>query len=144
MNKSKVLMLIYQIVKLYQKHAKSVLEKYSISQAEFDILAFLNNNPELNTASDICEIRMLKKSIVSQSIEKLVKKGYIYKLNDTSDKRVLHLFISDSALPIVEDIKKVQEEFFLSIFSNFTKSDMEALYSLVIKLNYNILEIKEH
>lgn len=74
MNNARVLMLIQKIIKLYQSYAKPVLNKYSMTQAEFDILAFLANNPELNTARDICEVRMLKKSIVCQSIDKLVTK----------------------------------------------------------------------
>ena len=143
MNNARVLMLIQKIIKLYQSYAKPVLNKYSMTQAEFDILAFLANNPELNTARDICEVRMLKKSIVCQSIDKLVTKGYVYKKSDPSDKRVLHLLMTDSASIIVEEIKKVQENYLSTIFSNFTYSDMSELYSLLIKLESNILNTSD-
>ena len=65
------------IVKLYDRLSAKVCEKWKINRTEMDVLAFLNNHPDFDTARDIVEIRMLPKANVSLAVESLIQKGYL-------------------------------------------------------------------
>ena len=41
------------ITRYYEMKMSGVCEKYNLRQMEYDILMFLYNNPEYNTAADI-------------------------------------------------------------------------------------------
>ena len=62
------------ITRYYEMKMSGVCEKYNLRQMEYDILMFLYNNPEYNTAADIVRIRKSTKSIV----EVRLKSGNIY------------------------------------------------------------------
>ena len=68
------------ILSFYHHCTRPVCERFELTQAEFDILMFLTNNPEYDTAADIVRIRLLTKSHVSMAIKNLKKRGYPQKL----------------------------------------------------------------
>ena len=49
---------------------------------EATIITFLRNNPNVDTAADIAELRMLSKGQVSQAVESLVRKGLVRRQPD--------------------------------------------------------------
>ena len=62
------------ITNCYEMLAKEVCDKYHLNQMEYNILMFLYNNPQHNTAADIVKIRKSTKSHVSTAIKELEKK----------------------------------------------------------------------
>ena len=54
-------------------------EKLSITQTEIEIIMFLFNNPDYDTAKDISELRKFPKSCVSKAVDNLIKKGLFRK-----------------------------------------------------------------
>ena len=77
--------------KLYEKMFGKIRLQYGMTQLEIDILAFLKNNPGLDTASDIVNYRMLPKANVSQAVEFLIQKGFVGRRTDEQDRRKIHL-----------------------------------------------------
>ena len=65
------------ITRYYEILMSSVCEKYQLRQMEYDILMFLYNNPQHNTAADIVRYRKSTKSHVSMSLKVLEEKGLI-------------------------------------------------------------------
>ena len=49
------------LFRLYDKMLKKVCTTYDLTIAEADIISFLQNNPEKDTAGDIVELRRLSK-----------------------------------------------------------------------------------
>ena len=140
---SKLLVLLHQLVKLYQLSSHDICDSFSITQAELDILSFLHNNPKQDTAKTICEIRFLKKSIVSQSIDKLVRRGFVEKTADPGDRRLLHLSLTPAADECVKRIDAMQRSYFKSIFSCCDDAEMKQLVSIMAKLESHISDISE-
>ena len=62
------------ITRYYEILKSSVCEKYQLRQMEYDILMFLYNNPQHNTAADIVRYRKSTKSHVSMSLKVLEEK----------------------------------------------------------------------
>ena len=65
------------ITSYYELLSGKVCDKYELTQMEYDILMFLYNNPQNNTAAEIVKIRKSTKSHVSTSLKNLENKKLI-------------------------------------------------------------------
>ena len=61
----------------YSVYRKHIMAKFSLSAAETDIIMFLANNPDYDTAADISKVRRILKSQVSVSVKSLCEKGLL-------------------------------------------------------------------
>ena len=55
----------------YELLSGEVCDRYGLTQMEYDILMFLHNNPQHNTAAEIVKVRKSTKSHVSTSLKNL-------------------------------------------------------------------------
>lgn len=62
---------------IYAELSLPICRKYGINQTCFDILLFFANNPEYNTARDVCALRGIKSGIASVSVETLICSGLL-------------------------------------------------------------------
>lgn len=135
-----ILKLVNKVKKTYDHLCLSVLKKYDLTRSELDILLFLHNNPEFDSAKDIVEKRGLVKSHVSMGIESLVKKGLIISQRDEYDKRKYHLYLLDKSQPIINDGLMVQKQFSNILFKNITQQEKDILKKTLMKIYKNMEE----
>lgn len=112
-------------------------------QTAFDILMFLANNPECNTARDIVEIRNIKANLVSINVEKLVKEGYLSRNQSLGDRRKTLLACTDKAQPIVEKGRLLQEGFREELFRNVGESSRANFFHVMEILEANLKDMQE-
>ena len=77
----------------YSALCHSLCRELNLPQTAFDILLFLANNPECDTASDIVELRKIKANLVSVNVNRLVEEGYLYREpvpGDRQDPSAVH------------------------------------------------------
>ena len=60
-----------QLKKLISKKAEPVMEEYDLRSVELDILVFLHNEKNVDTAKGIIERKHLSKAHISKSIDNL-------------------------------------------------------------------------
>ena len=77
-----------------------VCKKYGLTQMEFNILLFLANNPECDTAAQIIKKRAFTKSHVSMSVRSLEERGLLTGEYYGTDRRTIHLKLTDAAAPM--------------------------------------------
>ena len=77
--------------KLHESFLRDLCETYHLTMTEASIICFLKNNPQLDTAADIVEYKMLAKSHVSQAVESLIQKSMLARTADPHDRRRQHL-----------------------------------------------------
>ena len=87
----------------YEKLTGAVCDKYNLTQMEYDILMFLHNNPQYNTAAEIVKIRRSTKSHVSTSLRMLEEKGLIEKRQSEDNKKYIAIILLDKAKTIVNE-----------------------------------------
>lgn len=97
---------------LYSACVEPVCREYGVTRTELDILLFLANNPEYDTAAEIIEIRYLVKSHVSTSIKALEKQGYLKKDYHPDNKKTAHLSICEPAEELIAAGRAAQKRFF--------------------------------
>ncbi|WP_050638398.1 MarR family transcriptional regulator [Candidatus Stoquefichus sp. SB1] len=141
---TELLNMIHSMKKLYDHLCLDVMEKYHITRSELDILLFLNNNPEFDSAKDIVEKRGLVKSHASMGIEKLLKNGYIESIQDKNDKRKYHLYLLPLSQPLIHDGLQVQKHFNEILFKNFTLEEKKIYQKMVQQMYDNIKQEEVH
>ena len=117
------------LFRLYDKMLKKVCTKHDLTVVEADIISFLQNNPEKDTAGDIVELRRLSKGAVSKAVESLIQKSLLERTEDAKDRRKIHLALKPQAGPVMESINEVREDFVDTVLDGFTKEELK-LYSL--------------
>ena len=76
-----------KLLEVYNDACKPLCKKLKLPQTAFDILMFLGNNPQYQTARDIVKIRNIKANLISINVEKLVKEGYLRREEIKGDRR---------------------------------------------------------
>ena len=123
--------------RLYDKFSLPVCTEESISKVEMDVLAFLANHSERNTARDITEMRMLPKANVSQAVESLIQKGLLRRMQDRDDRRKIRLFITEKANKTVKAVHEMQNGFYEAIFEGFTPEERTQFTEAINKITAN-------
>lgn len=131
------------LFRLYDRMLKKVCTEHALTIVEADIISFLQNNPEKDTAADIVELRMLSKGAVSKAVESLIQKSLLERIPDTEDRRKIHLKLNLQVGPITESIEKVRAEFVNTVLEGFTKEELEVYRDFSDRLFDNIKKAME-
>lgn len=121
----------------YETLTRSVCDQYGLTQMEYDILMFLYNNPQYNTAADIVRVRKSTKSHVSTSLRLLEEKGFVEKKQSEDNKKHIEITLLDSAQEIVQAGRNVQKEFVKNMFRGLTEEEMVLCKSVFSKICNN-------
>ena len=89
-----------RISKFHDECIQCICEQHGLTKMEATIITFLKNNPGLDTAADMAELRALSKSHISQAVESLCQKGLLARTPDRADRRKMHLSLLPPADPI--------------------------------------------
>jgi len=111
---------------LYSACVEPVCRKYGLNRTELDILLFLANNPQYDTAADICAVRSLAKSHVSTSIRALERTGLLEKYQLPTDRRSVHLRVLPAADAVTADGRAAQERFRCVLNAGLTPEELRA------------------
>lgn len=133
-----------RINKFHDECIQCICEQYGLTKMEATIITFLKNNPGLDTAADMAELRALSKSHISQAVESLCQKGLLARTPDRTDRRKMHLSLLAPAGPITESIDQLQDNFGHRIFQGFSESDLETFSRLNRQIIENVKQAAGH
>ena len=105
---TRLLQFYKQFGKFYARQFSDFSARTGLSMREIHVLLCLANNPGYNTARDISELRGLSKSQVSQAVELLAAEGFLLRTPDEADRRVVHLSITPTGLPLARECQTIQ------------------------------------
>lgn len=132
------LLYIHRFKQFYTQSFQPLAQRYGLTQLEIDILLFLHNNPACNTARDIVERRGLAKSNVSNALESLRQKEYLFSQADPDSRRVRRLQLRPDQGPVIERLAACQAKAVARLTDNFTREEREQLRTLLNKTDQNI------
>ena len=111
------------VTSYYEVLSGEVCDRYGLTQMEYDILMFLHNNPQHNTAAEIVKIRKSTKSHVSTSLKKLEEKGLVERIQSEDNKKHIEIVLLDKAELIVEAGINAQKRFAQNVLSGLTEEE---------------------
>lgn len=125
------------ITSCYEMLTRKVCEKYQLTQMEYDILIFLHNNPQHNTAAEIVKIRKSTKSHVSSSLKNLENRGLVERSQSADNKKHIEIVLLEKAVPIIEDGIKVQKEFAKTLLQGLSEEEKRICVEVFNKICKN-------
>ena len=128
------------ITSYYELLSGKVCDKYKLTQMEYDILMFLHNNPQNNTAAEIVKIRKSTKSHVSTSLKNLENKKLIERKQSEENKKHVEIFLLDKAELIVEEGINAQKQFAQNVLSGLTEEEKDMCIRVFNKICNNAEE----
>ena len=114
---NQILFMVHNSLELYESLCQPVCREWNLPQTALDILLFLANNSEYDTARDICRIRGIKANLVSVHVERLVQEGYLERREVPGDRRKTELTCTEKAAHVWKQGCEIQRVFFEMLFS---------------------------
>jgi len=127
------------IKRLYENTLAEAARRCGLTLPEADVLAFLRENPEFDTARDVALYREVSRAYVSKAVELLVQRGYIEVQQDKADRRLQHLIITDKAHETAEILHGAQFDFYDKVTRGLTAQELFAMLSAIEKCAENLL-----
>lgn len=125
----------------YKAAQKKVCKAWNVPEVSLDILLFLANNPEYTTARDIVEVRSIKANLVSQHVDRMVREGYLCRKEVQGDRRKRDLSLTEKAMPIIEAGRKMQTDFFETLFHGISEEEKRAFFETMDIMSRNMDKI---
>jgi DNA-binding MarR family transcriptional regulator len=104
---------------------------------EMHILSLIGKNPDINV-SKLAETMNVTKGAISQVINKLIRKNYVIKLRDNSNRRMVKLNLTKKGKVIFEEHEKFHERFNSVIMERFLDrkpEDRKLILEILINMN---------
>lgn len=123
-----------------RKNVRSVLREEAVAHGltynEIEVMISLVNG--LDTAGEIARSRGISRSLVSKSVESLVKKGYIETRQDGSDRRVIRLIVLPKALDMVQQLNRKRQSLLEGLMNGVDPREAEIFLSVLTTILKNI------
>lgn len=128
------------ITNYYELLSSGICDQYGLTQMEYDILMFLHNNPQFNTAAEIVKVRKSTKSHVSTSLKSLENNGLIRRIQSEDNKKHIEIVLLDKAKLIVEAGINAQKQFAQNVLSGLTEDEKHICINIFDKICCNAEE----
>lgn len=126
-----------QFNRFYARQFASLIEETGLSMREFYVLLFLINNPGYDTARDVSEYRGLAKSQVSQAVELLSDRGLLCRSSDPTDRRVIHLSLTETGQAMANRAQEIQNRCFTRLMAGFTPEEAAQFHAYLERVLKN-------
>ena len=139
-NFNSTLLFITSFTKLHSCYIEEIRQKYNLTKTKTNIISFLYNNPDLNTAKDISKIRKISKGNISTAVESLINKNLLNQQTDNNDRRVIHLSLTYNTSEIVKDIEQMKKIFTNQVFKDFNDEEIIKYLNFNNRILNNVIE----
>ena len=123
---------------LYCAQLEAASRECGLARVELDILLFLANNPQFDTATDIVERRCISKAHVSQSVKSLEQRGYLERCYEGDNRRTIHLRLMERAQAAVDVGRQAQLHCFETFMRGFSATELEQLRGYLARIAGNV------
>ena len=127
----------------YARLLEPICKKWDLTRNELDVILFLANNPDYDRAVDIVNNRGLSKSHVSLSITNLESRGLLERIPDPTDRRTVHLRLTEASKPITDVGCRVQKQFMDYLHQGVTEEQLQLMRIFAERVHENIKNIEK-
>ena len=132
---------VRKTIRAYENASKPLCARLGLPQTALEILLFLANNPDRNTAREIVEMKKLKANLVSVNVEKLVSEGYLERGPDAQDRRKTILTCTAKAAPVIAQGRQMREAFARELLRGVPEENLTAMREAFQIISNNIDEL---
>ncbi|MGG3890407.1 MarR family winged helix-turn-helix transcriptional regulator [Metabacillus fastidiosus] len=130
-------LMLMQTSRVIQERIRDDMTKNNLSITEFSVLEVLFHKG-IQTIQQIGKSILISSGSMTYVIDKLEQKGLLKRTACPTDRRVIHVILTDTGLELMKKIMPKHEEFIDYIFDSLNTSEAEALVLLLKKVSGRI------
>ena len=134
---------ILSFKKIYDEALDPVAQECGLTRMELDLLLFLHNNPEYNTAAEAVRLRRWTKSHVSAAVHALEEKGLLSASHPPGNRKTLRLTPLPAADHIIRQGVAAQSRFVEMLNQGVTSEELALVEQVSRKIIKNIRNIEK-
>ncbi|MCI6265291.1 MAG: MarR family transcriptional regulator [Erysipelotrichaceae bacterium] len=131
------------IKKMYDSLYEDLKVKYGLTMNEIMFLLYLDKHQMKNTAREIVEDLMVTKSHISKSVDSLARDNIIIRVRDEFDKKIIRLYISESADSLLNELKEREKWIMKNITAGISKEELETFNKVLEMMQKNMMKFSE-
>ncbi|MBP2642575.1 MAG: MarR family transcriptional regulator [Firmicutes bacterium] len=112
-------------------------KKYNLARGQYLYLVRICENPGI-IQERVAEMLKVDRTTAARSIQKLAQEGFIEKVNDLENKKILKLFPTNKGRDVYTLLVKEERYSDDVALKEFTQAEKETLLSLLCKMRENI------
>ena len=124
--------------RLNEKKMEAITHKHDLRKIDVDIIIFLANSGEKDTAKDIAATERFTKGHISQSVKRLTEKGFLSISQDKKDLRVQHLHLEEPACKVLKEMLEIKNAIDSCVFKGVTAEEKQILKQVSKEMYDNI------
>ena len=124
--------------RMYERTLAEAAAACGLTVPEADVLSFLQENPEFDTARDVALYREVSRAYVSKAVELLAGRGYIEIQQDKDDRRLQHLSITEKAEAATGVLRDAQYAFYGRVTAGLTQEELFGMLGAIAKCAGNL------
>lgn len=118
---------------------EKLCEPYGLSEIQAIIVLDIYHNPNNNKITDICQRLAKETNTISPLIKRLEKNDFIVKKQDSVDKRISRVYLSERGNSIIKEINQDIHDYTWPMFDKLSNEEFDKLYDALIILK-NVLD----
>lgn len=142
MDQVDVIQIMCVAMEIYENLCKPFCKEQKLPSPAFDILMFLANHPQYNTAKEIVRYRGIRASLVSLYVDLLVNRGYLTREPVPGDRRSVRLVCTEQAAPVIEKGRELCRQFCLILYSGVSSEHLEVFQNVIAAFARNLIAEK--
>ena len=135
--KSEVIPLLAENTRLVRANFRRRAQHLGLTQPQWRILLAISNYPGI-MPSVLAEKLEVHPVTVTQSIDRLVKTGWILRKRQEEDRRTCNLFLTDQAEPILGELNLIAKQTHATAMAEFAEAEIKQLEDLLQRMKKNL------
>ena len=137
----------FRYMRLLRRQMMAIQKKHGLQGIDISVLALLVKRSggghcplKGDTLKDITEVGMFRKTYISQSLSRLLGKGYITMERDTEDRRFVHNLPTDKGRALIGEEQESCHDMNRRLMNGFSDEEKETLRRLLSRVGQNMDE----
>lgn len=118
---------------MLRKRFRGLAESSGLKIGELQLLMLLST-AHTDTAGEIARHLGVSRSLVSQTVDGLVRQGYLETAPDKTDRRLVRLRLTERAEPLLETFERMKQEFFSATLEGISSEELEIFFSVLQRI----------
>ena len=136
----RVARMIYQTYTRFEYCLDGLFREHGLTMERYLILMAIKNHHQPARIVDIARWGERRTNSVSTMVDRMVKAGLLRRVRDRTDRRTVHVFITDKAEDALKPANLAAVDFYVQIMSPLSLDDGRTFESLFRMINYKLLE----
>ncbi|MEL7399025.1 MAG: MarR family transcriptional regulator [Pseudomonadota bacterium] len=130
-----VLVALRRIIRATDLHSKRLSKSSGLTSPQLMVLQTLRENSDL-TVGEVAKRISLSQATVTTIVDRLERGGYVYRERSTTDKRKVHVYLTDKAFTTLVDAPKPLQEDFVQQFQDLHDWEQTMILSSLERVAY--------